>query len=303
LWGHFKFIWFVISTLIKLRPSVVCAVNEDLAFFLSPFRGIAYGKLVCDIFDPFDDRVSHRGFLIRNLAGIISWGGRRFSDRLIVTDQNRLKRLSEYSERYASKAIVVENVPEDPGDEIAKQLPTGSLKIFVGGTLSQSRGLSPILKAIAKIPDAKIISAGWVYDDAASQFVRHKSVDYRGVVTLRQALQYSNECDAVLAFYEPNSKNNLNASPNKVYDALSVGRPSILNSEIPISNWVVENGFGFSCAYEDQPRLQSILEQLIEKRPSLPDFCSRARKEFLENHSWEKAETQLLAFYRELSND
>ncbi|MDA7875283.1 glycosyltransferase [bacterium] len=259
-----------------------------------PFKRILFSKLVCDIFDPFDDRHSSKGFFHKIISKTVAFLSRTFCDHLIATDENRKTRLG----KFASKTTVVENMPEDPGDELSKSIPTGSTKIYVSGTLNEGRGIKQILAAVESLPETKILAAGWTYDDySQDEFVKHPQVEFHGIVTLAQSLELASQCDAVLCYYAPTSDNNLNASPNKIFDAMSVGRPSIINSETRISNWVEAKQYGFLCPYEDLEQLTEIIKSLSKERENLPKKARNWRVDFCSNYSWSKMETRLNQMY------
>ena len=292
--GQIKFTSFAIKTLIRQKPNVLCAVNEDLALMFLPFKRILFSKLVCDIFDPFDDRHSGKGFLHKIVSKTVAFLSRFFCNHLIATDENRKSRLGKFS----SKTTVIENMPEDPGDGFSKASPTGPTAIYVSGTLNEGRGIKQILAAVEKLPETRIIAAGWTYDDYAQDiFVNHPRVDFRGIVTLAQSLELASQCDAVLCYYAPTSDNNLNASPNKIFDAMSVGRPCIINSETKISAWVAEKEYGFLCPYEDVETLTDIINSLLEKRKQLPEKAITWRADFCKNYCWSKMEARLNRMY------
>lgn len=294
--GQLRYLFHVISTLTRIRPHVVCAVNEDVACLLAPFKRILFKKLICDIFDSFADRHSQRSLPFRMVAKIVTSFGRRGSDQLIVTDENRLSRLGDFGE----KATVIENVPEDPGEALSQIVPEGGLKVFVGGTLNRARGLEQILEAVSKIRGAQILCAGWPYDNLAEEFIQHERVEYRGIVTLQESLAMAAQCDVVMAYYEPRSINNVNASPNKIYDAMSVGRPVIVNSEIVSAAWVEKNRVGYACPYHDSDALLKILHTIQADRERRVEFGSRARSLFLSSFTWEIMEIRLISLYKEL---
>jgi len=110
-----------VRTLNRLRPDVVCAVNEELAFAVLPFKGWLYDRLVCDIYDSLTARAMRRPWPLRHLLSFASALALRGSDRLIATDETRKAMLG----RFGGKAIVVENVPEDPGADLSRSLPQG----------------------------------------------------------------------------------------------------------------------------------------------------------------------------------
>ncbi|HXV77650.1 MAG TPA: glycosyltransferase [Candidatus Polarisedimenticolaceae bacterium] len=298
--GTLRFAGHVQRTLRRLRPEFASAVNEEYALLVLPLRRIAYRHLVCDIFDSLADRRSAAAVLSRWAARLICAAGRSGADRLIVTDEARLARLG----RHRVKATVVANYPEDPGDELALVRPAGPTKVYVSGTLSAARGLREILEALESIDDARIVAAGWPYDDYARRiFLTHDKVRYCGAISAASSLARAAECDAVFAFYAPDSLNNRMASPNKVYDAMGVGRPVIINREVALSRWVEQHELGFVCPYHDRAALGRVLAALGERRGRIASFAERARRLFKQGYSWARMEARLLELYGGLTQD
>ena len=300
LGGSVAFGWHVARTLRSLRPRTVCCVNEDNALLVLPMRGVYYERLVCDVFDALVDRHSHRSWPVRAGLRAVSELTRHFADRLIATDQARYEKFG----RFRDKCTVIENVPEDPGEELSATPPEGPVKVYVAGSLSLARGLRQILDVAEALPDLRIVSAGWLYDDFANNvFLKHPSVEFRGIVTARRSLELAADCDAVLSFYSPTSINNLQASPNKINDAMSVGRPVIINREVEVSEWVEKNGFGYRCPYDDASGLERIVRVLERKREELPEYARRARRTFMLRHTWSVMESRLERLYASLDQE
>ena len=299
LYGQIIFLLHITKTLRKIRPDVVCCVNEELTFLILPLRGISYKHMVCDIYDSPIDRLSHRNWLIRTIVWLLSTATRKFADRLIVTDERRFARIKE---KLHNKCIIVENAPEDPGEELSKIIPQGKIKIYVTGSLGRDKGLEYLVKAVESIEEAEIISAGWpYYDYAKNVFIKHPKVTYKGIVTLKQSLELAANCDIVLSFYAPVTLNNKYASPNKIYDAMSVGRPVIINPEIIVADWVNQNNLGFICKYGDVEHLRQIILSLKDKRRELPEFSARVRDLYVRNHTWEQMEIRLKNLYTNIT--
>jgi len=171
----------------------------------------------------------------------------------------------------------------------------------VGGTLYDARGLEQITVLLGEMADLYVICAGWLYDDVARQFIEHEKVDYRGVVTPQEALLLAGQCDAVLALYNPVNANMIMASPNKIYDAMCVGRPVIINSETKISDWVVSFKVGYSCPYSDIDGLRRIIESIEENKPNAELRSREIRERFEAGYSWKTAESKLFGAYRKIS--
>ena len=288
--GHLRYVRHVLSVLSRVRPDVVYAVNEENAFFALFGKRLLYRGLICDVFDSLVDRHSHRPWWIRVLLMAVAFSTRSGADRLIATDAARHARFG----RFRDKCVVVENYPERVDAAIAQQMPQGPVKVWVGGTLTETRGLRQVLDAVASLDNVSILSAGWPYDDfAATRFVTDPKVDFRGITTALEALQLAASCDAVLAYYAPTSTNNLYASPNKIYDALCIGRPVIINEEIHVATFVRDQALGMLCAYDDVACLRAVIAGLRGRRDSLAAFADRTRGLFEARYNWERVEPTL----------
>lgn len=298
--GQLAFTRHAIRTLLHIRPDVVTVVNEDNAARVGWLKGVAFRRLVCDVFDSQLDKMSHRPWPVR-AAGWCLWNSMRWwCDRLIATDDVRWGTFG----RFRSKTIVIGNYPPDPGPELSRQFPQGRPRLFVSGTFSDTRGMRQTLLAAERIPGFRIVAAGWPGDDYARDvFLKHPAVEYLGHLTPGESLHQAARCDALLAMYAPISRNQVLASPNKIYDALSVGRPVIINSEARVSDWVRRHDVGFTCPYEDIDALAGFFATLQQRRETLPEYARRARSLFAEGYSWEAMEVRLAALYAALDSD
>lgn len=296
--GYFVFGRFIAKTLKRIRPDICVVVNEDLALFVLPFKGVYFQTLVIDVFDSLVDRHDGRTRFLVLMLKMIERFTRGMADRLIATDEKRFERFGVHK----NKTVVIQNYPEDPGDELWRTIPDGNIKIYVAGTLTEGNGLRKVLSCADRCPELRIISAGWLRDEFANEvFSRHPSVDYRGVVTLKTSLEYAAECDAVFIHYQPSSTNSRMASPNKIFDALSVGRPVIVNEESGVGEWVSSNQLGFVVAYADLESLVRVVNQLKEFRNQIPEFGFKARSLFQANYTWNHMEVRLVEMYHGVS--
>lgn len=300
LGAQFRFTRFALRQVRAISPDVLYAVNEDNVLRALPLFKRYYKHLVCDFYDSHADRFSEKSFVVRWPIQAVSQFCKSLSERLVVTDHLRCERLG----KYRKKATIIGNVPEDPGGHLSQDFPTGKIKILVTGAMSQSRGLEQILRAVERNPDMRIIAAGRASDAYAEDvFLKHEQVEYQGVVTPLESLELAASCDAIFAYYAPTSQNHIYASPNKLFDAMSVGRPVIINSEVKMSQLAADTSVGLLSPYEDIDCLDSLLKSLPERRDNLPHFAKAARKCYVEDYSWKKMESILSRLFEELEEN
>ena len=289
------FLRHVSVTMRTIRPAVIHAVNEHTAAFVIATTRPSKRRVVCDVFDSLDLRFSSSSLVPRLVARWVCRLAYAGSERVLVTDEARKAVLR----RGAGAAIVVPNYPVDPGPRLAAALPpvTGPLRLYVGGSLSRPRGLESLAQVAKSRSDICIVAAGWVYDSVAEKFVASPGVEFHGALEPMASLELAASCHAIVALYEPSNQNNRMASPNKVYDALCVGRPLLVNREIGIASWVVEEALGIAVPYGDAGALGRAVDVLRSRRPDAAATSRRLRRVFAEGYSWAVSETALLQGY------
>jgi glycosyltransferase involved in cell wall biosynthesis len=299
LGGWPKFFGFVAHALHSFRPEVVHARDEQIAAFVLPLKGSHYRSLVLDIFDSLAARRFANPLLgaaaacTRELAHI-------GSDRIIETSDQLRAMLG----RHAGKAIVVLNVPHDPGDALAAELPSGeALQVCVGGGLTRVRdGLEVLLKAVDSLPPGavQIQASGWFHDDYSREvFARHPAVRYQWFDSPEEFRRQAAHSD-VLTYLRGDASNTLYRSwvlPNRVFDAMSVGRPIIVSRELRIAGWVEREGLGYAYTPGDHRGLAELFCRLRERRAELPQHAARVRRLFTSGYTWPVMERRLAELY------
>ena len=292
VFARFAFMGWLVRQLWRLRPDAVVVVNEELALplaFVRPFMGY---RLVIDIHDPLADRVVVPG--AGWLLGLIQTVARSASDRLWVTDEARFARLSP---RHQRKAVILPNYPNRPKfrlQDVLEDPSSPAVSIAVLGSLHANRGLDILRQAMERCGGCRVEAAGWIADEVSKRFCEMSNVRFHGVVDQQKSLRLMSSCDIVFCFYNPEIPNNRNASPNKVYEAICLGKRCVINEEAKVSQWVHANRFGYVCSYADVDALADILRAVKKDLPShrVPDQRLVA---FAESKLyWEVAEPALL---------
>jgi len=134
-----------------------------------------------------------------------------------------------------------------------------------------------------------VIMMGWFSDDGAKELAKHERVDYRGVVPQQQALEVAaTEADYILCVYEPINLNNINASPNKIYDAIQASTPLIINAEVKVSSLVSDLNIGIVMPTCFPADYRSLVAELQTKKRlfTFPEGLKQT-------YTWEHVESKL----------
>lgn len=216
----------------------VYLVNEQMAFVLFPM--VVYWKLrkvriVLDIYDSI--------LLVYNSNKFIKYWCillYKLVDIIIVTDENRKNLVADLIT--LEKVKVVENFPIYSDRNGQKKI-SKKINLFFSGSLHETRGWS-FIKQFANVDPFIVYIAGWnnLEDD---EFVYPDNFKNIGLLNQGEIIDFmSNEIHWVFCLYEPINENNINASPNKIYDAIHTNCGIIVNSELSIANLIQKNNWG-----------------------------------------------------------
>lgn len=286
-----SFIFWVILYRLLYRPRSIHIVDEQL--FLSIFPAIIGARVVLDIFDSI--------FLKRNLPYNKAFFAKKliygFCRYLIVTDENRKDLLPSFA---LDKALVVPNVPKRREyclpNKKASYLPSDPLKIACFGTLTLERGISFLNSITQLCTNIEVHCGGWVYDEKVKSIISNNpSFTFYSYMKQEEVIQFCSTMDCILMIYPNNNVNNVFASPNKIYDAITAQTPVVSVEDIAITKLVLEKEIGVSITREEtnSPTLKTIDTLFSLKSFSFPNV-----EVLRENYCWEKFEDLIINSHR-----
>lgn len=262
------------------RYASIHVVNEQLLLIFFPFLWGSRRRVVADIFDSIFLRTESA--FVRSLQSLVY----RLPKQIIVTDENRKTLVPA---EFQSKITVVENYPYAFEDVQPKAAADDELLILYSGSLGVTRGTQLLADLIGLSPKVQVWMIGWVYDEPTRQLSRHPQVTFWGVKTQQETMRLASECDYILSVYEPINDNNLNASPNKIYDAIQAQTPVIINAEIKVSQFVAQNSLGYVLeSYYEKSPFGLLQELILQKKSFVFDKTLRHR------YTWEAIEDKLV---------
>ena len=206
--------------------------------------------------------------------------------KVIVTDDERAGLMPSC---VRDKLVVLPNYPFRYHGAFGVRDPL-LLRILYVGSLSENRGTAFVRRLLAAAPDARVVMAGWLYDEESRKLAQDARVEWLGTVPQAQIIEQATRCNFILCHYQPSNVNNIYASPNKIYDAIQAGVAVVINPEVKVSRFVREHGLGVVLdAFE--PADMKVVAQ------SLREFAANYRPDpaLAAQYVWEAVEGRLLA--------
>ncbi len=280
---NFQLVYEYIKWNRKYKFDNLHIVNEQLMIFFYPLIFRKY--VVLDLYDSIFLKLNkpyNKWYIIKKIIY-------KPIDFIFVTDENRREMMPGF---VGKRLGVLENYPYTYHGSIKKK--TKKLTIFYNGSMSNARGTSVLQNLIYNFKDIEIIMAGWINDDVTKLFSKNVNVDYRGVINQKEANRIAaEESDYIMCCYEPSNTNNINASPNKIYDAIQTHTPVIINKEVKVSIFVEDKQIGVILSSFYDYNVDEVYEELINKRGKFNFEDIDKRK-----YSWEGIENKLLEAHK-----
>ena len=260
-------------------------------------------KLVYDIFDFYVDMLRYTPKTLKNLIRKVDLGAIDQADAVILADDSRRQQINGSHPRQLE---IIYNAPEDQLSILtanSDRLPeSGGLRIAYVGNLQVERGLLELMEVLRKHPEWRLDLAGFGGDEnkilsAASGL---PNVTWHGLVSYSQALKLNFAADILVATYDPSIPNNRYSSPNKLFEAMMLGKPIIVAHGTNMDRIVEKMGCGIVVNYGDRATLEAALASLQENPAIREQYGSNARQAYDKVYAWLNMKTRLLHLYREV---
>jgi hypothetical protein len=273
-----------LALLLKYKFHSIHIINENLLLLFLPIVWLSKARVVVDVFDSIFLRLGPDKY---RWLQKLSYG---VPASVIVTDDNRRELLPK---GYEQKVAVVENYPYRVIERYDKAAKEGELIVFYNGSMSATRGTDILLEMLPFAPDLRIWMAGWIYDEGTKVLSEHPQVTFYGVVSQQESLKLAAQSDYILSVYAPIHANNINASPNKIYDAIQARTPVIINGEVLVSKWVTDNNLGYVMPTFEVSDYDELYSNLQKNKSSytFSEALSQA-------HTWEAVEGKLIKAHK-----
>ena len=280
--------------------SAIHCVNLDTAFTCRVFAKWFLKECVYDVFDDYADAHACGGRLYRMIKRLDAWV-MKGSKRVILCAEKRRAQLL----RDPGNVTVICNAPEagrtapagsTPGMEAEKPF-----TIVYVGNLTEHRMIPELLEAAAKHPEwrLEIGGDGPLKEQVRSCAEKHPQITFHGRMPYAEVLALEAAGDVLPALYDPALKNNTFAAPNKVFEAMRCGKPTIMVKNTGMDDLVERERLGRVIAPE-AAALDNALAGIAAERPLWRQEAERIRRLFAENYCWERMEERLLEIYRQM---
>ncbi|AMB99869.1 hypothetical protein AWM75_07770 [Aerococcus urinaehominis] len=286
------FKWLVLN---RDEYDVIHACDFDTALTGMIASKLLRKKLVYDIFDYYVDAFSVPPIFkefIKKLDNLVI----NTANAVIICTEKRKHQIEGTSPKYLA---VIHNTPDVDLDlKEHKNINNNILRLCYVGILQEGRFLRELGESMKKHKNLELHIGG--FGQLSEYFLKladtTSNVIFYGKLSYEDTLALENNCDVLVAMYDPAIRNHNYAAPNKFYEGIALSKPLIMAFNTGVDNYVREYNIGWVINYDvnDFNYLLSKLtkEELNNKQDNL--------RKITNVFSWSEMERRLLSLYDEI---
>lgn len=294
-------IWFLQN---KKKYDIIHAFDLDVGLPAYLISKITNKKYVYHIADFYVDSRSMLPSRLKSLIRRIEFKVINNAISTIVCTEERVKQIEGSNPK---KITVIHNTPIVP-KEVINDVMTKECEIdpkqkivftYVGG-LGRSRFIESALDVIKDYPQIilNIAGMGTLTDHVIDMSNRFSNINYFGMIEYTQALKLYSETDFMFALYDPKIPNHKFSAPNKVYEAMMLGKPIVIASNTGIDRIVTENKMGYVIDYSKEA-FKELLDQVVTRSVDWEELGNNAKIAY-DKYSWPTMKKRLIELYRDI---
>lgn len=295
IWGLLCFNLWLLYLYLKLRPRVIHAYDFDTVIPALISRIFIKNILVYDIADWY--AASRRVGPLKQLVEISERWVCRKADVVILAHEKRIQQLGFIPRKW----LAIYNTPTDYYDSFNNIKQVSNDYFVYVGVLQKDRGLEQIIKSTSRL-GLKLIIAGFGSLESYCKKLSFimKNVEFLGKIPYEKTLELERNAIGIIALYDPRLSNNQLAAPNKLYEAMMLGRPLITSRGTLVGEFVEQKGIGIAVNYQSIEELTQALDHLRSNLKVREEMGLRARRLYEKEYSFKKQCKKLVDVYREL---
>jgi glycosyltransferase involved in cell wall biosynthesis len=292
IWMMYEFCW-----LLGRSWEIVHACDFDTYLPALAAAKVKKKKVVYDIFDWYADMTANS--IPTWMQTFINWLDRRLipaADAVIIADD---KRIIQLGETIPKRLLVIVNAPDTLPPKTIK--PSSHFTVFYAGLLSQTRGIPDILATAKLLSDVQFRIAGYgplasLVEDATGSI---KNLHFLGTLPHEQVLQETASSHLLIALYDPENPNNRLAAPNKLFEAMSMGKPLVTNAGTLLADRVTAHRCGTLVRFGDVHSITVAIRKLRHS-PSLARRLGTNGMRAYHRYHWSLMAARLRRLYQGL---
>jgi glycosyltransferase involved in cell wall biosynthesis len=293
--------WFLVLWVLRhgRHYSVFHACDFDTIFPALLGRWFFKIRVIYDICDFYADHIRNTPTWILKFVRFLDRLAVRWADAVILVDEARTVQLGDARPK---RLEFIYNAPVDFGEITQSKNLSKSLRLAYIGTLQVERGLLELCAVLARHPDWTLDLAGFGGDEGVilEKALPVPGITWHGRVDYSKTLDLSRSADVLIATYDPSIPNHRLSSPNKVFEAMMLGKPIIVAGGTHVDEIIDKWQCGLVVQYGSQDDLEKALITLSGNAALRKTLGDNARRAYDQEYSWSIMQARLVTLYSKL---
>ena len=307
-WGTFfsllHFEWSLLRWMVQNRKDydIIHAFDLDTGIVAWLTGKLFRKKMVYHVLDLYSDAHFFSDSVLKRLIHRVEMKIVNAADATLICTEARRDQIQKSSPK---KLDVIHNTPvysEKNGTERFELKPSNAeVKIAYVGTQCGGRGIEELLAAVMQDRRFELHIGGYgplddQIRDAAQQCDR---IHFYGRLPYSQTLLLEQQCDIMVALYDPAIPNHRYSAPNKLYEALMLGKPLLMCEN---TGWDVlfrEERIGYLVSYS-QKGIAKGLNKLYEDKEHWLIMSENGMRIYQQKYSWDIMKKRIEKVYLEI---
>jgi glycosyltransferase involved in cell wall biosynthesis len=269
------------------------------------------GRLVYDAGDIYLETTAYVGLhpLLRAWLARLERQGARRADRVVTVNDAYARLLAE--RLGVPSPLVIMNCPpatersRPPARRFHDQLglPADRRVVLYHGGFSRERGIEELIAAIGAVPGAVLVLMGYgLLEDEIRAAADRPELSGRvfvvPAVPPSELLDWVAAADVVAMPIQPTTLNHRFTTPNKLFEAMTVGVPVVVSDLPGMATIVRETGCGLLCDPTDPGDIAAAIREILDAPPERRRGWSEAGLAAARGrYNWERQVEALIAEY------
>lgn len=246
------YVMFIVRLFLKLlfqrnlSDKIWFAINFETAFVMWLISKVRRVSFIYDIWDEF--AISHKfPTFLKNVLKFFDDKIRKKAQFYIHVDENRYSAIDKDN----TNSVVIYNTPFDFFDGRTLRNDAYENSFAVTGWLNNTRGLDSIYRFAQNNKEITFYVVGEFIDKKMeNHFLDLENVKYNHFLPQRKLFEIIKNCRGIFSLYDPSIEINKLAASNKLYDAMMLSIPVIVNTGIQAADFVKKEHIGYVVNYD-----------------------------------------------------
>lgn len=276
LWLYFNILFN------KNSIDIIHACDFDTAFIASKAYNKRKTKFIYDIYDYYVD--SHNTNFLKSTIEKLDIKLINKSNLVIICTEQRREQIKKSNPK---ELAIVHNSPDIKFESKDKKYNPQNIKICFVGVLQDDRLIEEIVSAVEQTNGLELHIGGFgKYEQLLiDKSKQTEKIKFYGQMNYEDVLKLESECDILFATYNPQFPNHKYSAPNKVYEAMALGKPIIVCKNTGIDDIVSKEKIGYAIDY-DAKQFIEVVKNIDEE--SYRKMSIRSKSLYAEKYSWNK---------------